>query len=102
MLQQQGCNILTVSGRESGSKDEPLKHRVATINWLNENNIVTEAHFQRKQGDPRKDDVVKEEIFWNDIVEDYDVVLAVDDRAQVVEMWRRIGIECWQVNHGDF
>ncbi|ARW58199.1 polynucleotide kinase [Serratia phage X20] len=102
LLQKQGFKILTVSGRESGNKDEPLKHMNATTDWLVENKIHTDKHFQRKQGDSRKDDVVKEEIFWNDIVEDYDVVLAVDDRAQVVEMWRRIGIECWQVNHGDF
>ncbi|WP_441347838.1 phosphatase domain-containing protein, partial [Staphylococcus aureus] len=25
-----------------------------------------------------------------------------DDRTQVVEMWRRIGVECWQVASGDF
>ncbi|MGZ1029121.1 phosphatase domain-containing protein, partial [Vibrio parahaemolyticus] len=24
------------------------------------------------------------------------------DRTQVVEMWRRIGVECWQVASGDF
>ncbi|WP_444539383.1 phosphatase domain-containing protein, partial [Vibrio parahaemolyticus] len=23
-------------------------------------------------------------------------------RTQVVEMWRRIGVECWQVASGDF
>ncbi|BBG28735.1 Hypothetical protein KMC15_gp187 [Escherichia phage KIT03] len=28
--------------------------------------------------------------------------LAIDDRTQVVEMWRRIGVECWQVDSGDF
>ncbi|WP_444533355.1 phosphatase domain-containing protein [Vibrio parahaemolyticus] len=26
----------------------------------------------------------------------------MDDRTQVVEMWRRIGVECWQVASGDF
>ncbi len=62
----------------------------------------TGEHFQRKHGDSRKDDVVKEEIFWDRIADRYNVKLAVDDRAQVVEMWRRIGVECWQVAHGDF
>ncbi|UPW42328.1 polynucleotide kinase [Salmonella phage CF-SP2] len=103
MLSDKGYKIITVSGRESGTKDEPLKYRIHTLHWLWDNHIcVPEDHFQRAQGDSRKDDVVKEEIFWTHIADKYNVVLAVDDRSQVVEMWRRIGVECWQVNFGDF
>lgn len=102
MLRQKGVKILTVSGRESGTKDDETIYRRITENWVSEHVGETHGHWQRKQGDSRKDDIVKEEIFWNDIATKYNVVLAVDDRAQVVEMWRRIGVECWQVAHGDF
>lgn len=104
MLRDKGYFIITVSGRESGTKEEPEKYRFQTIQWLMKHGAglsVTE-HHQRKQGDTRKDDVVKEEIFWNEIATKYCVKLAVDDRDQVVEMWRRIGVECWQVGFGEF
>ena len=101
MLEKKGYKILTVSGREAGTKEEPHRYYHMTTDWLNKFTIP-EAHFQRKAGDMRKDDVVKEEIFWRDIAPKYDVKLCIDDRNQVVEMWRRLGIECWQVAHGDF
>lgn len=102
MLRAQGYKIITVSGRESGTKDDKLKYRRITKEWLKTHTNGSDEHYQRLHGDSRKDDVVKEEIFWNCIADRFNVQLAVDDRAQVVEMWRRIGVECWQVNHGDF
>lgn len=102
MLRNKGYKILTVSGRESGTKEDPTVYQRITKKWLLDHVGETGEHFQRKQGDSRKDDVVKEEIFWDRIADRYNVKLAVDDRAQVVEMWRRIGVECWQVAHGDF
>lgn len=102
MLRQKGFKILTVSGRESGTKEDPTVYRRITQKWLLDHTSGSDEHFQREQGDSRKDDIVKEEIFWANIASRYNVVQAVDDRTQVVEMWRRLGVECWQVDHGDF
>lgn len=102
MLHQAGYTIITVSGRESGTKEDSMCYYEATKKWMDSFSIPREMHIQRNQGDTRKDDVVKEELFWNCIAPYYDVKLAVDDRNQVVEMWRRIGVECWQVAAGDF
>lgn len=102
MLHSQGYKIIVVSGRESGTKDEPTRYYGMTSKWIEEQSIHADEHLQRAQGDSRSDMIVKEEIFWRDIAPNYDVKLAVDDRAQVVEMWRRVGVECWQVDHGDF
>lgn len=102
MLHHSGYSIITVSGRESGTEEDPMEYYEATKAWMDKYGIPYETHIQRAQGDERKDDIVKEEIFWNKIAPHYDVKLAIDDRNQVVEMWRRIGVECWQVNHGDF
>ncbi|AHY25201.1 polynucleotide kinase [Pectobacterium bacteriophage PM2] len=102
MLHEKGYKIITVSGRESGTKENPLKYYEMTKTWMNEFNIPWDRHYQRKQGDSRSDMVVKEEILLNGIADRYNVVLAVDDRDQVVEMWRQLGIECWQVNFGEF
>lgn len=97
-----GYAIIVVSGRESGTSEDEIKYKMMTRKWLIDKFIPFTEHFQREQGDSRGDMIVKEEIFWRDIAPYYDVKLAVDDRAQVVEMWRRIGVECWQVDHGDF
>lgn len=61
--------------------------------------------FMRKDGDFRADYIVKEEIL-NDpeqLGEYKDRILFVlDDRQQVVDMWRRNGLTCFQVAPGDF
>lgn len=97
-----GYAVIVVSGRESGTEEEPYRYKDMTANWLVDMFIPFTDHFQRDQGDSRTDMIVKEEIFWRDIAPNYDVKLAVDDRDQVVEMWRRIGVECWQVEFGSF
>lgn len=90
-----GYACLVVSGRDGVCKD-------TTLASLNAAGIHPHQHYQRKAGDCRKDAIVKEEIFWEHIAPYYDVQLVVDDRKQVVEMWRRLGIETWQVDEGDF
>ena len=44
----------------------------------------------RKTGDNRKDSIIKREIFENDIRPYYNIDYVLDDRNQVVEMWRSI------------
>ncbi|UNA02329.1 polynucleotide kinase [Serratia phage SP1] len=101
-MQSLGYKIITVSGRESGPKDDPTKWFHGTKNWLEHHGVKSDYHIQRKHGDHRQDWIVKKEIFMNHIAPFYNVKLAVDDRDQVVDMWRTIGVPCWQVNHGDF
>lgn len=103
MYDRAGYQIIVVSGRECGTKEEPMKYYHMTRRWVEDfAGVPLVMQCQREQGDSRKDDVVKEEIFWNKIAPHFDVKLAVDDRDQVVEMWRRIGVECWQVDFGEF
>ncbi len=53
--------------------------------------------FMRCGGDTRKDSAVKEEILLRDILPFYRPVVAVDDRQEVIEVWRRYGIYTIQV-----
>lgn len=103
MYDKQGYQIIVVSGRECGTEEDPMKYYYMTRKWVEDfAQVPLVMQCQRVQGDDRKDDVVKEEIFWEKIAPHFDVKLAVDDRQNVVEMWRRIGVECWQVAFGDF
>lgn len=85
-LDAAGYHILALSGRDSVCYDE-------TKDWLLSNNIPHFYLYMREQGDVRKDTLVKEEIFWDLIAENWNVVGVLDDRPCVLRMWREIGIE---------
>lgn len=95
LLKSQGYQIINVSGRDGVCMSD-------TADWYKTHGIPNDAHFQRDEGDQRPDSIIKEEIFWRDIAPNYNVCFVVDDRDQVVKMWRGLGIECWQVQSGDF
>lgn len=102
MHYKQGYRIILVSGRHQGNSGDPKKHLNSTIEWLKKYDIPYDHLYMRKHNDKRKDDVIKEEIFWNYIADNYNVKAAYDDRDRVVAMWRRIGVPCFQVAFGDF
>ena len=56
----------------------------------------------RKQHDNRADWIVKKELFVDEISNIYDVKFVLDDRQQVVDMWRSLGLTCFQVAEGNF
>lgn len=87
--------ILTVSGRDGVCSE-------LTQEWLSENKLSSDRHYQRKAGDQRRDSEVKQEIFWEHIAPNFNVLYAVDDRQQVVDMWDMLGVEVWQVQQNDF
>lgn len=102
MYKQNEYEIICVSGRNAGDAEQHDKHWHATAQWLSDHKIPWDVLFMRGWNDNRADDIVKEEIFWNKISHLWDVECAFDDRDRVVEMWRRIGVNCAQVNFGEF
>ena len=87
--------VLLVSGRED-------KYREQTINFLDKHQINHEKLMMRETGDFRKDSIIKKEIFDTQIRGFYNIDFVLDDRNQVVEMWRQLGLTCLQVAEGDF
>jgi len=90
-----GYEILVVTGRDGSCKE-------LTREWLNENNVPFSQLFTREAGDSRKDSVIKEEIFFNEIYNKWNIRFVLDDRDQVVDVWRKIGLKCFQVAPGNF
>lgn len=97
-----GYKIICVSGRNAGHENDPIAWQNLTATWLNTNGIPADRLLMRQWNDFRSDDIIKEEIFWEHIAPYYNVECAFDDRDRVVEMWRRIGVNCAQVNFGEF
>lgn len=91
-----GHKIILLSGRSTA-------HRIQTTNWLSMHQVPYEVLLMRQEGDMHKDSVVKKEIFESHIKGIYHVDFVLDDRNQVVDMWRKeLGLLCLQVFYGDF
>lgn len=93
-------HIIFVSGRMDTYKSE-------TMAWLVKHFIDRVENFgyilhMRREGDMRKDAVIKREIYDGHINGVFNVYFVLDDRNQVVEMWRSLGLTCLQVAEGDF
>lgn len=88
-------HIILMSGRDSVCRD-------MTIDWLKSFDIRYTQLFMRPEGDGRKDSIVKQELFDKHIRDDYQVLFVLDDRNQVVDMWRSMGLKVFQVEEGDF
>lgn len=91
-----GVTIILVSGREDHSRE-------LTLNWLQQHAIPFHHLYMRKEKDHRKDAIIKKELYDMYIREKYFVQFVLDDRNQVVNLWRlELGLPCLQVNYGDF
>lgn len=90
-----GCEIIFVSGRDEVCRE-------ATKDWLNWNVVEGFHLYMRPEGDQRKDAIVKRELFDEHIRDNFNVRFVLDDRKQVVDMWRSLGLTCLQVADGDF
>jgi hypothetical protein len=88
-------DVILMSGRED-------KFRPETERWLNANDVVYSMLLMRKTGDFRKDAIVKRELYETHIKGKYQVFFVLDDRDQVVTMWREQGLVVFQVADGDF
>jgi len=74
----------------------------ATKQWLHDHKVPYDDFYIRKAGDFRKDNIIKSEIYMDHIRPKYDVKYVIDDRDQVVEMWRSLGLRVLQVAPGNF
>jgi len=80
----------------------PENYRDITEKWLKDYGVFYNELIMRpieRKYDP--DYQVKQDML-NDIRKHRDVHVAIDDRKQVVDMWRRNNIVCMQVAEGDF
>jgi len=93
---ENGYIILLVSGRDE-------RFREATVNFLTKYGIPYNQLYMRTAKDMRKDAVVKREIYDAFIANRYYIDFILDDRNQMVDMWRKqLKLPCFQVNYGDF
>lgn len=91
----QGRLVILTSGRDE-------KYRLQTEQFLTTHDIKYLNLHMRKTGDIRKDSIVKREMFDEHIRGKFNIDFVLDDRNQVVELWRSLGLICMQVAEGNF
>lgn len=95
-LLKAGETVVFMSGRDESCRAE-------TVAWLTVHlNVWEPVLHMRPAGDNRKDSIVKRELFDQHIAGRYAVRFVLDDRDQVVRMWRDLGLTVLQVADGSF
>jgi hypothetical protein len=87
-----GTTIVLMSGREEIVRD-------ATERWLALHDIPWDDLWMRATDDRRRDAIVKRELYDRHVAGRYRVAYVIDDRPQVVRMWRdTLGLYVLDVN----
>lgn len=92
-----GVTRLMTSGRMAGDQPSDSRRWWQVRAWLLKHDLPIDQLFMREGGDYRRDTVVKEELYRTKIEPHYDVRFAVDDRPEVCDLWRSLGIPVLQV-----
>ena len=96
LFAEDGFNIVIFSGRSD-------KTEHTTRSWLSRNRVPFHKLVMR----PHKTmNFVSDEVLKKDMLDKHldinDIFMVVDDRQKVVDMWRSLGLTCFQVAPGDF
>ena len=95
MLHEDGYYIAYLTGRVE-------RVRAKTVSWLFKHEFPEGSLQMRHDGDTRPDNIVKAEMADKCGLTPENTFLVLDDRDQVVRMWRSRGFRCLQVAEGNF
>ena len=87
--------VIVMTGRDGSAQED-------TERWLTRHNVVFDFLFIRAEGDTRKDSIIKRELFDEHVRGKYNVEFVIDDRLQVIYMWRALGLRVLDVAGGTF
>ena len=94
-LKDAGNRIIVSTGRNK-------RQRATTLKQLMMNGLVFDAMYMRGDTDFRPDNELKKGFLIKMKEDGFNPVMAVDDRQQVVDMFRAEGLRVLQVDKGDF
>lgn len=80
----------------------PEKYRAITEQWLKDYGIFYKELLMRPDERRHDPDFEVKQDMLDELRKNRAVLVAVDDRQQVVDMWRRNGVTCMQVADGNF
>ena len=95
LYEKNDIHMIVMTGRDGAARDN-------TIKWLFDKQLHFDTLLIKGENDNRKDIIIKKELYDNHIKGKFNVLAVFDDRKQVVEMWRSLGILALHVDSGDF
>lgn len=84
--------VVMVSGRAAGDFLGDVSRYHQMVAWVRKHNIPVDRILMRRGGDMRPDSVVKQEILDRFLTDGVDIDYVIDDRPQVIDMWRANGL----------
>lgn len=91
-LIEDGLTPIFLSGRDGSCSEDTYDWLMGHImQWYLPENGGFHL-FMRTEGDQRKDAVVKEELFWKYVANNFNVVASVDDRPCMIRLWNELKI----------
>jgi histidinol phosphatase-like enzyme len=100
LLNSAGCAIVYFTGRKDRSS-QGISTRQVTQQWLDKHVAILGPLYMRSELDDRKDSILKAEMLARLLREmncgKEEILCVIDDRKQVVDMWRSEGLLCLDV-----
>lgn len=87
---EKGMDVVILTARSAHYRND-------TKSWLNEHGIPHDALFMRPTDDARKDKVVKKDLLKTEVLPNFKVKKAYDDKQKNVKMFRSEGIDAKRV-----
>jgi predicted secreted acid phosphatase len=90
-MQRRGYRLIFMTARSSNFNGHEI-----TREWLN-NHLNSEGIFEyelmmRPKDDFRPDSEIKQDLYWTSVYPHYDVLFAVDDKHNIIDLWRNLNI----------
>lgn len=101
VLTKERGKVIILSGRDHTCRSDTFKW-LCRYGIMFDKLLMRDANSVDERGNKRPDYMVKYEIFNEHIRGKYNIDYVLDDRKQVVDMWRKLGLKCLQVQEGDF
>lgn len=102
ILRLAGYPTVFVSGRKEQCRQQTEMWLDTHVGWSQHGFLEPAPLFMRADNDNRPDNEVKLDIYRQHILPTWRVLYVVDDRDQVVRMWRGLGLTVLQVADGAF
>lgn len=95
-IERLGYRIIILTGRPGSKRKE-------TKDWLRSHNINCHRLIMKtKELLDMPTDEWKKQIYLDDLKENYSVYGVFEDRDKLVDMWRELGLTCFQTKNGEY
>jgi hypothetical protein len=87
LFYKDGYKIIFLTARTGTVECYQVTHQ-----WLSSHLDIPYELFMREEHDQRDDDIIKQDIYYKHIEPSFDILFAIDDKPEVIDMWRNLGI----------